>query len=526
MRALLKYASIWTAVFALAWTAVPVSAVRPGINIQGPTVQDSSGFKALSNKLDDYIKAIEPLEIQEQEEECDFLINTCTDSLVRQFVTLKLYNHYMSSRIMGSEAVAIHIADNWLFTGKVRMHSDIELMTARIYADFNRSSLLGMQAPELTLRKRDDTNVRLTFGDDGNNNGRYSVLFFYDTQCPECLAQAILLRRLLEGKEFPIDFYAIYTGSDEDSWDRFVSRELTIDAPEIRFSNLWDPEMDSDFQRKYGILKTPGIFLIDGKGVITGRRLDATTLVSMLSDIYPDYRYGSEESGSLFDDYFSAIGSGYTVADVDSLAAHIAKRTSNNKTVFKEMIGDLFYYLSTMSDERLKEGNKHIIDKYILSRPDIWDTHSDSLKVIGYAETMSELLSRTPVGSRLPALKVQGRMVSHRIPDDLSSGKKIRTWNLRKIQGGKYIMFYSRNCQDCTDNLAAADSLLRSDKKMKILLVDMTACLGEGEEPISPENEKILDTFDLTKLPFILQVGKDGLVSRRYIQFSHKRIRY
>ena len=46
----------------------------------------------------------------------------------------------------------------------------------------------------------------------------------------------------------------------------------------VSVTNLWDPSLNSDFQRKYGVLKTPQMFLIGKDGVILGRKLDVPAL--------------------------------------------------------------------------------------------------------------------------------------------------------------------------------------------------------------------------------------------------------
>ena len=63
-------------------------------------------YEALGAKLEEYFAALagEPLSVQNAE--CDYLIESCKDSLVRQFVTLKIYDHYPKSKIMGDEGVA------------------------------------------------------------------------------------------------------------------------------------------------------------------------------------------------------------------------------------------------------------------------------------------------------------------------------------------------------------------------------------------------------------------------------------
>ena len=109
-------------------------------------------YDALSAKLEEYFSALagEPLDVQNAE--CDFLIESCKDSLVRQFVALKIYDHYLQSRIMGDDGVAVHVADTWFIPGRVAMRSDMDLLNAKVFAEFNRQALLGAVAPALSMK--------------------------------------------------------------------------------------------------------------------------------------------------------------------------------------------------------------------------------------------------------------------------------------------------------------------------------------------------------------------------------------
>ena len=93
---------------------------------------DSLRFTALDDKLQEYVAAIETAGPDVQKEECDFLISTASDSLVRQHIALKLYEHYLTSKVMGSEAVAIHILDRWFFTREISMPDEIALVNALV----------------------------------------------------------------------------------------------------------------------------------------------------------------------------------------------------------------------------------------------------------------------------------------------------------------------------------------------------------------------------------------------------------
>ena len=170
---------------------------------------DSLQKAALSERLEEYFAALahEPVEVQKQE--CDFLIGSSSDSLVRQFVAVKIYDHYLNSPIMGVESVAIHVLDNWFFNSKVSMYNDIDLLNARIYADFNRQSLVGEAAPELEMYTSEGRTKQLFT--DSDACGRYRVLYFYDTDCSKCRIESALLKFLLNDKDYPVELYAIYT---------------------------------------------------------------------------------------------------------------------------------------------------------------------------------------------------------------------------------------------------------------------------------------------------------------------------
>ena len=53
--------------------------------------------KALDTRLAEYFIALERENPEVQKGECDFLIETCTDSLMRQHVALRVYEHYRDS---------------------------------------------------------------------------------------------------------------------------------------------------------------------------------------------------------------------------------------------------------------------------------------------------------------------------------------------------------------------------------------------------------------------------------------------
>ena len=264
---------------------------------------DSVVREALDKRLSEYFSAIEREGTDVQKGECDFLIESCSDSLMRQHVAMRAYEHYRDSKVMGSESVAVHVFDQWFHSGKVKMRSETDMLAARIFAEFNRQSLIGNKAPELTLYDIDGNPVTL-FAD--GTSGRYSVLYFYDSSCATCKVQSILLRNLFQDEDFPVDFIAVYASGDEDSWKRYVDEQLSFNTSKTEVRHFWDPEISSDFQRKYGVIQTPRMFLIAPDGTVVGRGLDAQALSQMLHAILDDVEleYGSDDSIALYDGIF------------------------------------------------------------------------------------------------------------------------------------------------------------------------------------------------------------------------------
>ena len=73
------------------------------------SLQAQEPYPQLGAKLDSYLAALVGESASAQSAECDFLINTTQDSLLRQYVALKLYDHYLQSPVMGDDAVAVHV---------------------------------------------------------------------------------------------------------------------------------------------------------------------------------------------------------------------------------------------------------------------------------------------------------------------------------------------------------------------------------------------------------------------------------
>lgn len=466
---------------------------------------DSLTRVRLSDKLEEYFDAIKALDLEAQKEEVDFIIEAASDSLVRQYVAVMTYDHFLSSPVMGSEAVAIHILDRWFMDGAVKFYDDIDLLNARVFADFNRQSLLGMDAPQLSLLTYDDEPVSLY----ETPSDRYSVLYFYDTGCSKCRLENMLLTEAFCSASYPIDFYAVYVGDNKERWKEYMDHNLKFDG--VAVTHLWDPEIDSDFQRKYGVLQTPRMCLVTPEGKIVGRGLDTKALIQLLESAFADtvLEYGGPESAELFDQLLGPAPTRREIADIAEMI-ETATLGEGNSLMYRQLVGDYLYYLASKTGEEFKEGLYGFIGPYILERDDIWTSEDDELKVVGFAEIMNDLLSKAAPRTLIAGVKVEGVLVRN------GKEKHVRK-NLRKLRGlVNIIIFHTEGCHICEAEIAAARELAETPK-LDVFLVNVDKVVA-----CDPElSARLFDGFDLSALPYILMTDKRGNILARYLTLQN-----
>ena len=115
---------------------------------------------------------------------------------------------------------------------------------------------------------------------------------------------------------------------------------------------------------------------------------------------------------------------------------------------------------------------------------------------------MEDLLGRASVGTEISPLKVHAT---------LKTGKKARygEFRLDRLHRDALIIFHTEGCEICKAELAAADSL----KDSAVLMIDMDEIFSSYPE----EAKELLDTFDLTSLPFIISTDRKGIITGKYL---------
>ena len=350
------------------------------------------------------------------------------------------FDFFTSSPVMGHEAVAVHIADNWFLNGRLKLENEELYPILYTYAEFNRSSLVGADAPPLVMEDIHGfpTDVRAA-------DAAAKILFFYDTECSTCRKEAPLLAALLKDYSGePLILFAVYTQDDRSAWERYVAETFDgIDNPAVTVVHLWDPEAATGYHKKYAVLSTPMLFLLDSQNIIRGRGLDCEALSQMLrleNAQVMQYR-------RLFDSLFGSFQP-LTVTDVEGLTDAFSERTAGDRGLRAEVFLQLFNYLRASSDFAKQQGALYLAEKYIVGEPDLWS--AEFLDRTVHALAMARL---NPAGSRAAQLELQNKR-----------GRKARLYDDRHF--ATLVFFHLIDCSTCQQEYEAL-------KKIRSVLYDM-----------------------------------------------------
>ena len=416
--------------------------------------------------LKEYLATIESCDIPTKIEECDFILDSC-DSASLEPTALKVFSHFRDSKLMGDENVAVHIAEKWILqrcgkcTGAATQPDSLSCSGIMDYVEFNKKSLLGMEAPLLPQA-----------GLDSFSKDKPTVLWFFDTDCAKCRLESLKIKDFFSRRN-DCAFVSFYIGDDRQKWKDFIIEHFSgIEGA----THLMDGEDRSGFRRKYAVNATPRMFLIDTDGLIAGRMLDTESLEILLEE-----------------------------------------RTRQKK----EAVSELFYNLVPLRGEDAKASLEYVIDKYILCENSVFNTAEDSLMVVGFASIQKDLLSKSRPGTKIVSLKVRGSLNGGKVKEyrldrigtvygrrkvARTEGMSRKEW--KKECGKTVIVFHTKGCGQCEAELEAA-------KKRNLNVLDIDV---DDIQALYPSVfESLLDSFDLTALPFLVETDSNGIILRRYI---------
>ena len=376
-----------------------------------------------------------------------FIMTGKSDEEIAQ-IAYYIYRYYRDSRIMGYDEIAIYVADNYFLNGRYRLADEDARLEMRLFADANRRSLIGMDATVLTMQDPAGNEVMFPEGDQD-----YSILYFYDDECPGCQRMTPTLMQYL----FQCDRNIM------ERWTDYIAKVIhPFSLPDnVTLVNLWDPEMKSDFLTAYGVISTPKLFLVDRNGKIIGRELTPTAL-SQVVELYESQMTATEE---LLDRIFLPMANTSDTTEVVETIDTFFEDSKDNPEFFHEIFYTLYQYLKTSPSYTLQQGAAYLANKYIAGMPELWETVEFTDKGVSHGSVIRADYSSVSEFIDQTALAV---LMFYRNPlDRPASDLELRTPKNKKQSiydlKARYtvLYFYDMNCALCNAVSEEVDKIQR-----------------------------------------------------------------
>ncbi|MAJ98659.1 MAG: TlpA family protein disulfide reductase [Flavobacteriales bacterium TMED288] len=196
-----------------------------------------------------------------------------SDELFEYIINWSTYK-YESSKIMGHDGVFVHIVYKYFMTGQVNWIDDVKLTNIIDKAMRLNPNLIGKKAPFLKLKNENNE-----YKDLHKITSDYTVLSFYDPDCGHCKKEIPKIKNVTDGfSKKVVQVYAVCTEFDSTIWKQFIKKNQ-LD----KWINVIDIENQSNFRRKYNIMGTPRLYLLDKNKVIIAKQIDSSTLEEILN---------------------------------------------------------------------------------------------------------------------------------------------------------------------------------------------------------------------------------------------------
>jgi len=182
-----------------------------------------------------------------------------------KYTLITIFNMYVNSKIMGMDAVYVHLSQNYYMTKRV----DWVDHESKFYKDLiDRiekldKTTLGKQMINFMLQTPSGEDVILH-----SMKADYIVTFFYDPGCGHCRKMLPVMKKNYENfKDYGVKFLGICTIREKDKFTKGVEEH------KLDWINLFDEDTRTDFKNWYDIYSTPVLYILDNNKTIIAKRI-------------------------------------------------------------------------------------------------------------------------------------------------------------------------------------------------------------------------------------------------------------
>jgi thiol-disulfide isomerase/thioredoxin len=181
-------------------------------------------------------------------------------------------NTFEKSKIMGMDAVFVHMGKNYYMKGDAFWVDSTTLAKITERVQKTEPNLIGRIAPELKVKDSLMRDVYLS-----KIKAEYTVIYFYAPTCGHCKkVTPVMMETYKKLKPKNIEVLAVCTEYDWEEWKKYLQEN----KPE--WINAIDITNTSNFRNNYDIYSTPVIYVLDKDKKIIAKRIGAEQIEDII----------------------------------------------------------------------------------------------------------------------------------------------------------------------------------------------------------------------------------------------------
>lgn len=198
------------------------------------------------------------------------------DSVVFQYVTIEVLNHFVNSKIMCHDAIYVHLVDMVYRNGDAWWADEEQVKKMTDRANALRHTMCGNIAPPIAMFDANNERKSL-YGLDKE----FTVLYFWDYDCGHCKKVTPALSEwFAEANHSKIDLMTVSINGDLDVWKERLAKYGLDTMPAI---NVQDHKRETGFGYYYDLRSTPRIFLLDKEKKILAKQISVESLDDIIT---------------------------------------------------------------------------------------------------------------------------------------------------------------------------------------------------------------------------------------------------
>ena len=186
---------------------------------------------------------------------------------IHEILIRYMFNYKQKSRLMNMDKVFVEISKKYYLSGIATWADSSFLVKVKDRVEMMQMNMMGAQAPQLdSLVTMDTALVSLRF-----IPNKYLVVVFWAYDCGHCKKRIPELYKAFEGMRkdgIDIQVLSVSTGAKWKPWVKFVK-----DHNMLHWINAIDAFRKTNFRKKYDVITTPTVYLLDEHRKIIGKRV-------------------------------------------------------------------------------------------------------------------------------------------------------------------------------------------------------------------------------------------------------------